>query len=287
MSKSNQFMGFIFRPSLAFLAMVCGLAIAGAVQTPRAHAAEPAVIRYADLDFAARPEFLSKGNLEYYYQLLNKDSGEQDEKDSFSNRTKAAELLFKLDTDGARKKALASGDKIYVLTAKVASVAGKDLSFFVRHALDENYLRALLPKVGIRKQGKEPGLFVAEGSTWVPTATLRMELIKPENYKAIQNPGLLELLQLDRGLGEPALIVTQHYSDFGTKFWSKTSAMSRTVSKYYPITIGGLSRTLIIDYTISYLYNVPPQVFGWGGTESIRNEATAKAFEMLEVINRY
>ena len=58
---------------------------------------------------------------------------------------------------------------------------------------------------------------------------------------------------------KPEITVIQHNFQFGKVMGQKTSKMSLSITRYFG---NGINRTLAINYTLSFIHNLPPAIFG-------------------------
>ena len=150
-------------------------------------------------------------------------------------------------------------EEYYALLTKTVYGLNRDVSFFTEKRLsDVNYLQKVMPYNKLSKNGSDYVLKVGFGA---PDISYSLEFF--DNYKMNERfPELTSYFRkFDRLQQDPAIMVLQHNHTFGKVLGQKTSKMSVSVTRYFD---AGRGRTLVINYTLNFIHNLPPTLFGGG-----------------------
>ena len=150
-------------------------------------------------------------------------------------------------------------EEYYTLLTKTVYGINKNISFFTKERLSHiSYLQDVMPHNNLRKEGNHYELKVGFGA---PDISYTLDVFDADSFNA-SFPGLEKYFaEYDHIELDPQLIVVQHNFDFSKVLGQETSKMSISISRYFEYKTG---QTLIINYTLNLIYNLPPKLFGGG-----------------------
>jgi len=208
------------------------------------------------LDFAINAPGVFEDKVQLYYALLTNDqmmlSSNFNENISFEKHFKPLDIFGYNERRGE--------EEYYSLLTKTVYGLPQNVSFFSKERLsDPKYLQQIMPSNQISKSENDYHLEVGFGA---PDISYTLTFY---NYAQLKMafPDLTEYFQTFDGIEkEPGIVVVQHNHTFGKVMGQKTSLMSLSVTRYF---YTGNSQTLVVNYTLSYIYNLPPTLIGGGG----------------------
>ena len=150
-------------------------------------------------------------------------------------------------------------EEYYTLLTKTVYGLKQDISYFTEERLsDEKYLQETMPYNKLRKNENFYFLEVGFGA---PDITYSLDFYS-NNELIDQFPELVSFFQKnDNYAGEPAITVFQHNHTFSKVLGQKTSKMSMSITRYFN---AGNNQTLVINYTLNFIHNLPPSLLGGG-----------------------
>lgn len=213
----------------------------------------------ARIDFPCDRTFLSDGRgVQLFFELISRDVRAEDHR-SFN-------LLRPLDKENLWDK---KSEPLYVLASRLAFVVDKDISFFSESRLqDEDYLTRLLPAFQIKRISKNG--FRSDAS---PKHQFEISYFDRE---ASREAWPRSLLGTNRFEQFPDVVLVQHNHGFEKVLGFKTARMGQTLSLHYAL---GEGRTLVVAWSLSYLYNIPP--FFLGGEARVLREARLASLALI------
>lgn len=205
------------------------------------------------LDFSLNPAELFDQNIQMFYALLDKD---------LNAVGCDANGIINFDTHmlplDIHNYYLNRGEEAYYsLLTKTVYGINQHVSFFTEERLsDLNYLREIMPYNKLNKQEDSYFLEVGFGA---PDISYSLDFYSNNELQA-QFPELVNYFhQYDNTDLEPSIAVFQHNHTFGKVLGQKTTKMSMSITRYF---VQGENQTLAINYTLNYIHNLPPQLFG-------------------------
>lgn len=167
-------------------------------------------------------------------------------------------------------------ERYYVAFTKVAFVVDGEVQRFSPERLsDLNYLQKTMGNYSVRKT---PGnRYEVEGTMFSPGFTYELSFCQWPKADTHSAPAIRKSLEENSQLGVPALTAMQHHYDYGRVLMHRTTKMSTTVTNYYPF---GQSQTLILVYSLNYIYNIPPAFIG--GENLMINEIKSMIRDYVE-----
>ena len=205
------------------------------------------------LNFPINTTGVFDDKVQLYYSLISDEqqilSSNFDEKLSFERHFKPLDV-FTYDQHKGE-------DQYYSLLTKTVYGLPQHVTFFSKERLsDPRYLKKVMPYNEIIKSGNDYHLTVGFGA---PDISYTLSFFTSTEFQEVY-PGLAEYFhQFDGNPAEPNMVVVQHNHTFGKVLGQKTSKMSISVTRYYD---AGDHQTLAVNYTLSYIYNLPPAIFG-------------------------
>ena len=144
-----------------------------------------------------------------------------------------------------------------VLFTKTAYVLEQPASFFNAARLaDPNYLHKTMPFATLTQTDSTYHLSMGFGS---PDIDYKLDFFSANEFLALY-PHLGDYFSHYNGFEvEPELIVVQHNYNYSRVMLQKTTKMSLSISKYIATQN---DQTLIVNYTINYIHNLPPNFMG-------------------------
>ncbi|MBX2841852.1 MAG: hypothetical protein KTR26_08765 [Flammeovirgaceae bacterium] len=211
------------------------------------------------LDFVVDKTTLENEDIQYYLLLVDKEGEVISETSdiatefSFEEQAKPFDIFNYWDKKG--------DDKYFILVTKVAYVVDKEIGFFSEEKLsDASFLNDRLPDYKIEEIGERK--YKIQGSFFAPSFEFDLAFYKPP-YN--QNNEVKDLVvnmchsQKVDGLPMPSLTMVQHNYNFSKVLLQRTSKMSMSISNFYPFE---KDKTLEINYTLNYIYELPPKFLG-------------------------
>jgi hypothetical protein len=238
---------------------------AGAMQ-----ASDVVANRERSIRFSVDASELKSGTISYFYQLISKDDANEGKADSDST----FQLLLPLDIPGVWKD---KTEGFYIMMTRNAYIVNKDISFFSKNRLlDVNYINATLP--GMKVSRNSDGTYALDGT---PSATSTLDYYsKSDLTSQPQDSALNYVANIDPSLGTPDVMLVQHSYNFDTVMTVRTNKSSMVFSEHYGI---GTNETLVVAYSLSFVYNVPP--FFLGGADRLRTEYVKALQQVYTNIN--
>lgn len=148
-------------------------------------------------------------------------------------------------------------ENYYTLLTKTAYGIGRDISFFNSNKLSqEAYIQSVMPSNELSKVDNHYILKVGFGA---PDINYTLNFYSNEELNQ-QYPELVEYFKSNDNIElTPAITVIQHNFKYGQIMGQKTSKMSLSFTRYFG---NGKNKTLAINYTLSFIHNLPPTLFG-------------------------
>ena len=167
-------------------------------------------------------------------------------------------------------------ERYYVAFTKVAFVLDREVKTFSPELLsDLNYLQKTMGNYSV---GKTPcNRYQVEGTMFSPGFTYELSFYQWPKADTYSEPAILKIMEENPQLGVPELTAMQHHYDYGRVLMHRTTKMSTTVTNYYPF---GQSRTLVLVYSLNYIYNIPPAFIG--GENLMINEIKSMIRDYVE-----
>lgn len=150
-------------------------------------------------------------------------------------------------------------ENYYTLITKTAYEIERDVTFFSEERLsDLDYLRKIMPANKLSKNNENYHLNVGFGA---PDISYTLAFFSNDELNATY-PDLVGYFRKYDHLDEdPHITVIQHNHTFSTVLGQKTTKMSLSVSRYFGTKD---SHTLVVNYTLNFIYNLPPSILGGG-----------------------
>lgn len=205
------------------------------------------------LDFDIDKQRLFEDRIHMFYSLLDADHALVDSK----NNTKVSFRTQILPLDIYQVYKNRGEDQYYSLLTKTVYALPQDISFFTSQRLcDENYLQLVMPSNKIKKINEHYELEVGFSA---PDIEFKLEFYTdsalnkefPELTKYFRNHDNFEK--------KPSITAVQHNYKYSKIMGQKTSKMSVSISRYYD---EGQKGTLVINYTLNFIHNLPPGIVG-------------------------
>lgn len=213
------------------------------------------IISEQQLNFHISTEGIFDNNVQMYHALLDKDhnllNGSFESEIGFESHLLPLDIFDYYQNRGE--------EEYYSLLTKTVYGLNQDVSYFTEERLsDEDYLQKIMPYNKLSKAGEDYELKVGFGA---PDISYSLEFY--DNCKMNEKFEQLGLYfnQFDQLKQDPSLMVLQHNHTFGKVLGQKTSKMSVSVTRYFE---AGPGRTLVINYTLNFIHNLPPALFGGG-----------------------
>lgn len=206
-----------------------------------------------NLDFKL-PTKRYKGDSIYFFKAFVKkeDLSKHAFMDSSFNFYRDAKPLDLYDYWGSR------GTEIYnVLFTKTGYMYNQPVDFFSQERLsDVSYIAKTIPSAKISKMDSVYHISIGYGA---PTIDYTLHFYSHADFQ-LNYPSMAGYLDYYDQMEEtPALISVQHNFNYGQVFFQKTSKMSVSITRYYQI---DKEHTLVYNYTLNYIYNLPPSFLG-------------------------
>ena len=207
------------------------------------------------LDFTVDSFEVFGEEIQMFFALLDKDQSTLSS--DFNGTVDFTEDILPLDIlEYYNKK---EDEEYYTLLTKTVYGLNKDVGYFSRDRLSNvDYLQRVMPHNKISKSNDDYNLKVGFGA---PDISYSLEFY--DNCELNEEfPELVSYFrQRDRIQKDPAIAVFQHNHTFGQVLGQQTSKMSLSITRYFGIEEG---KTLAVNYTLNFIYNLPPTIFGGG-----------------------
>jgi|GEM_PF-1613953 len=213
---------------------------------------------------------LDQGTLAYYWEVVPFG------RDIATHPTYQHLQALDLENDWGRRS-----ENYFVMFTKMAYVVNQDISFFRETRLNDlEYQRAICRKPGLRQVNVST--FSDPGTKTQPSSDFSLSVLETSNEVSAFGRSAESITAFDPELGAPQTLVIQRSDNFGPLLGMRTSKAARASFAYYPL---GPNRTLVVNYSISFLYAVPPGFVG--GVDRLRKEILASNLQMISAIERY
>lgn len=144
-----------------------------------------------------------------------------------------------------------------VLFTKTAYLLEKPVDYFSSYRLsDVEFIKSTMPSATIAKQDSIYHIAMGFGS---PDIQYTLQFYSDESFQKTYPTLLTYFSSLDGVIGRPELVVVQHNFNYGRILFQKTTKMSVSISRYFALEE---NRTLVLNYTLNYIYNMPPTIIG-------------------------
>lgn len=185
----------------------------------------------------------------FFHALLDKKEDTSNSTFSFSNQAQPLDLFDYWNTR--------SQENYIVLFTKTAYVLNQSTDFFSENRLsDPKFIAKTMPSAKIYKTDSVYHLTFGFG---IPDIDYTLRFCTNDQFE-LQYPLLNDYFSLYDGLeAKPTFIVIQHNFNYGRVMFQKTSKMSVSISRYFS---AGEEKTLVFNYTLNYIHNMPPALFG-------------------------
>jgi len=213
------------------------------------------IINEVGLNFSVEDDQIYDRNIKMFYALL--DTEKNAVNCDFNCDIKFKEQILPLDMYNYYGKR--GEEEYFTLLTKTVYSLDQDVLFFSKERLsDIEYLQEIMPSNKISKQG---GSFDLKVGFSAPDISFTLNFLQKEELKC-QYPELVRYFKsYDKIAVDPEITVFQHNHTFGKVLGQKTSKMSISITRYYGT---GNSQTLAINYSLSFIHNLPPSIFGGG-----------------------
>lgn len=212
------------------------------------------VVRENNIHFGTNSRVINDYDLQYYIEIRDKN---MQPIEGYNRQTKDFEYYFKpLDVyDYWGKK---GEEDYYIILNKAIYLMEEKVDYFTESLLtNEGFIQQTLPKYNItRVDDKE---YHIECGTFAPDFDYSLAYFQAPYTDRQILPVIEYIKKLNPELGVPKTLTLQHNYNFGKVLFQKTSKMSIAVFAYYPY---GENRTLVLNYTLNYVHNLPPKIMG-------------------------
>jgi len=150
-------------------------------------------------------------------------------------------------------------ESYYTLLTKTVYGFDQEVSFFSPERLSSvEYLKKIMPANKVSKKQENYFLEVGFGA---PDIVYSLDFYNNDELSETY-PELVSYFKKHDNMDlEPSLTVFQHNHTFGKVLGQKTSKMSVSITRYFD---AGSSQTLVVNYTLNYIHNLPPVLIGGG-----------------------
>ncbi|MDN5199794.1 hypothetical protein QQ008_00430 [Fulvivirgaceae bacterium BMA10] len=229
------------------------------------------LIRENTIMFKADAPKMKSRDVQYYFALLDPQleviSNNKEKNLSFKKDIAPLDIFNYWNNKG--------DEEYYVLLTKVAYFVDQEVGYFNPERLsDLTYIQSTMPDYEIRKLDDKK--FLLEGELMSPSIEYDLRFFNESNFKKENRSLYNYCLDHNADLGCPALSSVQHNYRFGKVLLHKTSKMSTAITNYYAYEGG----TLVINYTLNYIHNLPPELFG--GHQSMTDKIVKGIGEHVE-----
>ncbi|MFY0652247.1 MAG: hypothetical protein JXQ96_09450 [Cyclobacteriaceae bacterium] len=185
----------------------------------------------------------------YFYHLLI-------DKENFDNRASEQFVNLCLPLDIYDYWLLKKDEKYDIFLTKTAYVLDAPVKYFTEERLSSvEYIRATMPEAKVEKQDSTYHVVVGFGS---PDIDYSLRFYSNNSFIQEFNSLGTYFKSYDGMRQDPNLVVLQHNFNYGRVMFQKTSKMSISISRYFDIS----GRTLVLNYTLNYIHNMPPGFIG-------------------------
>lgn len=210
-------------------------------------------------DFSIRPDFINREGVQFHLQLLDKN---QKQIIPAEGLVQSHENLLWLS--GLNESSRTGS--YFLLSTKVAFLSPSRVDYYTEEVItDPSFIQASMEGYKVHALGSHH--FKVDGTLFSPSFQFWMKVYNPDK----ENPDAVAIMQyLEKNqpnLGKPAKIVVQKNYNYGRVLMHKTTENSVVLTLYYP---WQHQKTLIVNYTVNLLHNIPPKFMG--GPETLKNE---------------
>ena len=208
-----------------------------------------------NLDFPINKHGIFNESIQMFCAFLDTDGSSV--KCNYNNKVDFKDQMLPIDIHQYYKN---KGDEeYYTLLTKTIYGINQDVSYFTEERLSSiDYLEEVMPDNEISKNGNNYELEIGFGA---PDIFYTLEF-HTNNELNSRYPELVAYFKKHDNLDlEPGISVFQHNHTFGKVMGQKTTKMSLSISRYFD---AGKDQTLVINYTLSFIHNLPPPIFGGG-----------------------
>ena len=150
------------------------------------------------------------------------------------------------------------GEEDYqILLTKTAYAVTQSVSFFTPELLaDQKFIASTMPEAELSGEDSVYRVAVGFGS---PDIDYSLKFFEPDEFNRV-HPKLKDYFEkYDHFDKVPTLISVQHNYRYGRVLFQRTSKMSISMTRYYDL---GGKQTMVLNYTLNYIYNIPPEFIG-------------------------
>lgn len=212
------------------------------------------VVRENNIAFKADNNLIDDYGLQYFIEIMDKNMHSIEGYNKDTCDFKSSFIPLDLYHYWGKK-----GDEdYYVIINKAFYLMEKPVSYFSEKRLtDEKFIQATLPHYEIKKVSKEK--FHIDCGSFAPEFDYDLSYY----YAPFTDHKAKDIIEYIRSqnpeYGDPGIITIQHNYNFSKVLFHKTSKMSVAVYAYYPYRN---NKTLVLNYTLNYVHNLPPKLFG-------------------------
>ncbi|MEM1137260.1 MAG: hypothetical protein AAGI07_15585 [Bacteroidota bacterium] len=223
---------------------------------------------YYDID---RNE-LEQEKVQIFVGLVDKNLGKVTQQNAFNfdffKEGKAFDLFDYWENRGK--------DSYHILLTKVAFLHNKQVDFFNEQLLgDLSFLKSKMPDYELEQV--EENKFHMNCGFFAPSFDFELSFCRPPFIAPKLNAAQALIKHINPELDEPVLSVIQHNHTFGKVMMHKTSKMSVGIANFYRF---DENRTLEVNYTLSYIHELPPKFIG--GQKMLINEIKAGITDLID-----
>ncbi|MGF1638083.1 MAG: hypothetical protein ACFCUU_13480 [Cyclobacteriaceae bacterium] len=195
-----------------------------------------------------------------------------------------AEFSFSHDCaimDLSIKSSKSCAGEYYFLATKTAYITQTRVDFLSPKKLSNiDYIQATLGDYKVSKNGKDE--FSVESGIFSPGFNFKLEF-KDLGDLSSHDSKLLDFIHgHHQELPRPTLMSVQHNYNYSRVMLHKTTERSVSITCYYPYKE---HTTLVINYTLNYLHNVPPKFLG--GPSVLEEEIKKGIIEVVKANRAY
>ncbi|MFY0624661.1 MAG: hypothetical protein JXR07_00075 [Reichenbachiella sp.] len=223
------------------------------------------------IDFELQKASYDKEQIYFYSSLINANNEvtalHSENNFSFKEHAKPLDLF-----DYWEKR---ENEEYEILFTKTAYTLDESASYFHKHRLaDPKYLAKTMPSSKISLVDSIYYLSVGFGAPDIEYKLYffnqtELELAYPElDFYFSQHDGIEE---------KPILTAIQHNFAYSRVLFQRTSKMSVSISRYFEL---NNNRTLILNYTLNYIHNMPPDFIG--GSNYLLERIKAGILELIQ-----
>ena len=210
----------------------------------------------SSFDFSPSSQSLQNGDIQYFYTL--------------SPDSNTLNALKELDINHTLSGADSS--QYYLQVAKLAYRIKRPVSYFSSsRTCDLAYLKKIYIDLSVNEESACK--FQIDSS--FPAPGFKIDFDWFDNTSAKKAPA--SLIGLDSSFGVPSVSITQVGHDFTNVMGEKTVLTTSSILNYYPVS---LTETLVVSYSLSFIYNLPPKIFG--GANAIKKKFLKQIPSLIE-----